>query len=408
MTATLDKRLQETIAIAYANSAEVRGRFDAAGIRPEGVRTVDDLASVPIREKDEIIALQQADPPFGGLLAVPMSEVKHIYMSPGPLYEPGLGGDTTPIEMAGLAFRLAGFGPGDIVLNALSYHLVPAGMLVDRALTSIGCTVVPVGVGNSELQIKIMADLGVSGYAGTPSFLLHLIQKAEEMGFDFKEDFRLEKMFATAEPFPPALRQTFEGSYGLTVANCYATADFGFMALDTAGQMAMPLLPQPIIQVVDPDTGRTVGPGEVGEVVVTNFSHHYPLIRLGTGDMAVNVDPNPGGSKQEERAIILVGRRGEAVKVRGMFVHPNQLRFAIAQVADVAAFQGVVSRPEDRDHFLLRVSLAGDAAASPGLVEPLKEGVRAACRVRLDEVEFVPPETIPPGAPGMLDERDWS
>ena len=154
---------------------------------------------------------------------------------------------------------------------------------------------------------------------------MNLIRKAEEMGFDFKESFRLEKMFATAEPFPPGLRQTFEQNYGLKVANCYATAELGFLALDTVGQMAMPLLPQPIIQVVDPDTGRTVGPGEVGEVVVTNFSHHYPLIRLGTGDMAVNMDPNPGGSKQEERAIILVGRRGEAVKVRGMFVHPNQL-----------------------------------------------------------------------------------
>jgi phenylacetate-CoA ligase len=407
MTATLDERLRETISAAYANSAEVRGRFDAAGVGPEDVRTVDDLAAVPIREKDEIIALQQADPPFGGLLAVPMSEVRHIYMSPGPIYEPGLGSDTTPIEMAGLAFQKAGFGPGDVVLNTLSYHLVPAGILVDRALESIGCTVVPTGVGNSELQVKIMADLGVTGYAGTPSFLMNLLQKAEEMGFDLKKDLRLQKLFATAEPFPPALRQTFEQTYGLSAANCYATAELGFLALDTAGQMAMPLLPLPVIQVADPDTGLSVGPGEVGEVVVTNFSDHYPLIRLGTGDMVVNMDPNPGGSKQEERAIILVGRRGEAVKVRGMFVHPNQLRFAIAQVADVAAFQGVVTRPENRDHFLLRVALAGDAAALPSLVEPIKEGVRAACRVRLDEVEFVPPETIPPGAPGMLDERDW-
>jgi phenylacetate-CoA ligase len=169
----------------------------------------------------------------------------------------------------------------------------------------------------------------------------------------------------------------------------------------------MRLLPEPVIQVVDPDTGRSVGPGEVGEVVVTNFSLHYPLIRFGTGDMAVNVDPKPGESKQDERAIILVGRSGEAVKVRGMFVHPNQLRFAIQQVIAAKAFQGIVTRPEARDYFTLRVALADNAAESAPLVEPLKEAVRSVCRVRLDEVVFVGQDAIPEDAPGMLDERAW-
>ena len=403
----IDGRLREVIVAAYNNSPATRERFDAAKLKPGEVETVADLAQVPVLPKDDIIGLQQSNPPFGGLLAVPLSDVRHIYLSPGPIYEPGLGEDRTPIEMGVVAFRWGGFTAGDVVLNSLSYHLVPAGMLIDRALVELGCTVVPGGVGNADLQLKLMMDLNINAYAGTPSFLMHLIQRAEEMGLDFKADFKVEKMLATAEPFPAELRRTFVEKYDLSVANCYATAELGLLALDTAGEMAMRLLPEPVIQVVDPDTGRSVGPGEVGEVVVTNFSLHYPLIRFGTGDMAVNVDPKPGESKQDERAIILVGRSGEAVKVRGMFVHPNQLRFAIQQVIAAKAFQGIVTRPEARDYFTLRVALADDAAESAPLVEPLKEAVRSVCRVRLDEVVFVGQDAIPEDAPGMLDERAW-
>jgi len=402
----VEKKLRETIENAYDNSPEVRARFDNAGLTPADVQTVADLEKVPILEKDEVVALQQADPPFGGLLAVPMSEVGHIFFSPGPLYEPEVEDDRSPFEMARLVFEESGFKPGDVVLNSLSYHLVPAGLLVDRSLTEMGCTVVPGGVGNSDLQLKMMLDLGVNGYAGTPSFLMRLIEKAEAAGLDFKRDLKLEKIVTTAEPLPPTLRQTFVESYGLAVGNCYATAELGLLALDTEGQMAMHLLPEPVIQVVDPDTGRQVGSGEVGEVVVTNFSRAYPLIRFGTGDMAVNVDPQPGASKQEERSVILVGRRGEAVKVRGMFVHPNQLRFAMQHFQVVTAVQGVVSRPENRDVFTVQVVL-GEETDGQALVDSLKEAIRAACRVRVDEVLFVAAEKIPSDAPGMVDAREW-
>lgn len=404
---TLDRQLSEAIAAAYEHAPEVRERFEAAGLKPQDVQTVADLEKVPVREKDEVIALQQANPPFGGLLAVPLSQVDHIFLSPGPLYEPGSSQDRTTIEMAKLVFQRSGFTTEDVVLNSLSYHLVPAGLLLDGVLSEMGCTVVPGGIGNSDLQLKMMQDLSVTAYVGTPSFLMQLIQKAEAAGLDFKRDFKLKKMVTTAEPLPPALRQTLIDTYSLSVGNCYATAELGLLALDTEGQMAMGLLPEPVIQIVDPDDGRSVDPGEVGEVVVTNFSRIYPLIRFGTGDMAVNVDPNPGLSKQEERGIILVGRRGEAVKVRGMFVHPNQLRFAMGQFQVVKAVQGIVTRPENRDHFTLRVSLA-EETDQESLAYSLKESVRGVCRVRVDEVEFVPAEALPADAPGMVDRREWS
>ncbi|UCC51777.1 MAG: phenylacetate--CoA ligase family protein [Anaerolineaceae bacterium] len=314
---SIDEKVRETIQFAYANAPAVKTRFEKAGLKPEDIQGVTDLAKIPVQTKDEMVALQQTDPPFGGALAVPLSEVSHIFFSPGPLFEPGPTADDPVWEMAQAALERGGFDAGDIILNSLSYHLVPAGYLFDVAFTRLGATVIPGGVGNSDLQLQMMRDLGATGYVGTPSFLMSLIQKAEEKGQNFQQDYKLRKAITTAEPLPPSLRQTLVDTYGLQVTNAYGTAEFGILATNSGQGMAMQLLPEPVVQVVNPDTGQSVGPGETGEVVVTNFSHVYPLIRFGTGDMGVNIDPRPGESDQEERSVILVGRRGEAVKVRG-------------------------------------------------------------------------------------------
>lgn len=405
---SVDEKVRNVVKVAYEKVPAVRERFEAAGLTPADVQTTADLEKVPVLPKDDVIAHQQADPPFGGMLGVPMSEVRHVFLSPGPLYEPDAGDDDSQGRMMQLALRRSGFEAGDVVLNALSYHLVPAGLHLDQALVGLGCTVIPGGVGNRELQLKMMRDVGVTAYVGTPSFLAALIEKAEESGADFQADYGITKAFVTAEPLPAELRQRLHDEYGISVGNAYATAELGVLALNTTGGMAMQLLPEPIVEVVDPDTGRRVGPGEAGEVVVTNFSKAYPLIRLGTGDMAMNQDPSPGESKQEERSIILVGRSGEAVKVRGMFVHPNQLRFAVGQAAPGAAVQGVVTRSEDRDHFTVRVALEETPADADALAEQLGQTIQAVCRVRVDEVIFVATGSIAADAPGMLDERSWA
>jgi phenylacetate-CoA ligase len=403
---SIDERVRETIQFAYANAPAVKTRFDQAGLKPEDIQGVADLARIPLQTKDEMVALQQADPPFGGSLAVPLSEVSHIFFSPGPLFEPGPAADDPIWDMTEATLARSGFEANDIILNSLSYHLVPAGYHFDVAFTRLGGTVIPAGVGNSDLQLQMMRDLGATGYVGTPSFLMSLIQKAEEKGHEFKRDYKLRKAITTAEPLPPALRQTLVDTYGLQLTNAYATAEFGILATNSSPGMAMQLLSEPVVQVVNPDSGQSVGAGETGEVVVTNFSRIYPLIRFGTGDMAMNIDPRPGESEQEERSVILVGRRGEAVKVRGMFLHPNQLRFAIGQVPGVLALQAVISRPELRDSFDLRVVVEEDADETE-TAERLKQAITGLCRVRVDSVEFVPPQTITPDSPTVVDERTW-
>jgi len=409
MTTERDARVAATVAHAYANAPAIRTRFEQSGLTPDDVQSVADLAKLPVQPKDTLIALQQSDPPFGGMLAVPMSEVRHIFMSPGPIYEPDAEEDSIQSQVVQMALKKCGFVPGDIVLNALSYHLTPAGLMLDKALAAYGCTVLPTGIGNTELQVKLMHDLKATAYVGTPSFLMSLIHKAEEAGYDFKKDFQLSKALVSAEPLPATLRATLVNDYNISIGNAYATAELGMLAVDTEGSMAMQLLPDPIIELLDPETGEPVPAGSPGEVVVTNDSRVYPLIRLGTGDMAINIDPNPGQSSQEERAITLVGRSGEARKVRGMFVHPNQLRFAVGQVTGAiggaSGVQGVVSRDGDRDQLTVRIALNEPSAANDDLIQPLHDAVRHMCRVRANAIEFV--DTLAADAPGMVDERSW-
>jgi phenylacetate-CoA ligase len=391
---------------AYHKAAAFKHIMDAAGLLPADIQTMDDLGKIPITSKDRLVELQQANPPFGGFLTHPLEELQHVFLSPGPIYEPH-GGETAVMDTIREMLQVSGFGPEDIVLNTFGYHLIPTGIAVDQALREAGATVIAAGVGNIELQIEIMKKVGVTGYVGTPSWLSALIEKAEGRGFNFNQDFSLEKAMVSAEPLPPSLRQVFVEKYGLKVTNAYGTAELGFLAYNQEGGLAMRLLETNLIQVVDPDSGRSVGPGEVGEVVVTSFNETFPLIRLGTGDLAMNVDPAPGESRQGERSIILVGRVGDAVKVRGMFVHPNQLSFATGQVPGVARIQANVTRPENRDQLLLLVVPTDPSADREALTAALKQAIQASCRVKVDRVEFVSGEELEEGAVLIVDQRSW-
>ncbi|HUW10303.1 MAG TPA: AMP-binding protein [Anaerolineae bacterium] len=407
MESSQTERLRHIVQHAYAHAPAAKAVLDSVGISPEDIQTLADLDRIPVTSKDRLVELQASDPPFGGYLAAPLDTLRHIFFSPGPLYEPSAG-ETTVMDTIREVFTIAGFAAGDVVINTFGYHLIPTGLVIDQVLAETGATVIPAGVGNAELSLKMMLDLGVTGYVGTPSWLMALIKKAAEGGLDFRRQFSLRKALVSAEPLPPALRQAFVEEYGLSVTNGYGTAELGFLAYNTEGGMAMRLLKTPIIQVADPETGRSVGPGEAGEVVVTTFNETYPLIRFGTGDLAMNLDPAPGESRQEERSIILVGRVGDAVKVRGMFVHPNQLRFALSQIAGIARAQAVVTRQENRDRLTLRAVLADGSADRATLSRVLEAAIPAACRVKVDGVEFVSADALDEGAELIVDERIWA
>lgn len=385
-----NQRLHAHLTYAYEHAPAVKALFDEAGLTPDDIQSTADLAKLPVTSKDMLIQQQQANPPFGGWNAVPVSDIDTIFLSPGPLYDPH---DDATTENAGDILRQAGFGPDDVVINAFLYHMVPAGILFHEGLVQAGATVVPIGPGNIEVHLKVMQDLGATGYVGTPSFLAMILDKAAEMGLP-KEAITIQKASFSAEPYPPSLRHKFENEYGMQTGQSYATADFGTIAYQLPGQQDFHLRDDLVVELADPQTGQPVPEGTPGEVVVTNFSRVYPLVRLGTGDMAVMV-PGTG------RLYGLVGRSGEAVKVRGMFVHPNQLRMAVPQIEGVQQWAAVVEREDSRDVLALHLTVSDEAEID---AEQVKQLVKQAVRVTVDAVHVV--ETVE-NAGQITDRRDW-
>ncbi|WP_420405436.1 phenylacetate--CoA ligase family protein [Nisaea sp.] len=277
------------------------------------------LAALPVTRKGELLELQKKNPPLGGLNAVAPNALGRLYMSPGPIYDAeGLEGD--PWRFARTLFA-AGFRKGDIVHNCFSYHLTPAGMMVDSAARAIGCAVFPGGVGNTEMQVQAAADLKPSGYAGTPSFLKIILEKAREMGVDVSS---LKKGLVGGEALPPSLREELS-ELGCDVLQCYGTADLGLVAYESPALEGMILDEGVIVEIVRPGTGDPVPEGDVGEIVVTTLNPNYPLIRFGTGDMsAVLAGTSPCG-RTNQRIKGWMGRADQTTKIKGMFVHPGQV-----------------------------------------------------------------------------------
>ncbi|OGN90373.1 MAG: hypothetical protein A2Z70_01560 [Chloroflexi bacterium RBG_13_48_17] len=397
----LEERMREIIDYAYEKAPAVKERFDKAGIKPKDIRTVKDMEKIPMLRKDDLIALQKESPPFGGYLAVPLDNLERIYQSPGPIFDPqrkrGFGGGGMGPD----------FGKGQIVMNTWSYHITPAGLGVDQLLRSMGFTVVPMGTGNTELQVQVMRDLKVHGFVGTPSFLKIIIDKAEDMGYDFKKDFNLKWAMVGGEMGGEALRKLFQEKYGILCmgGDTYATADVGTVATGCEKQSGMHITADAIVEIVDPATGKQLEPGEIGEIVVTPFDEVYPLIRFGTGDLSMIVEEPCGCGRTTPRLPKIMGRSGEAVRVRGMFVHPKQTDEVIVRFPEIRRYQLVVTRPQNRDEMVLKVELADAAADKEKLKSALDKSFRDTCKVRFDRVEFVAQGIITESGKQIVDER---
>ena len=288
-------------------------------VDPASVTSRAALAKLPVLRKSMLGEVQKKNPPMGGLIAVPMSKVRHVFMSPGPIFE--VDTDEPDYFRGARAMYAGGFRPGHVVYNTFSYHLTPAGIMMESALKALGCAVVPGGVGNTELQLDAIAAIRPKGYAGTPSFLKILVEKATELGKDISS---LKHAFVGAEALPPSLRKMFIDK-GMTCLQSYGTADVGTIAYESEAIQGMTVDEGVIVEIVRPGTGDPVPEGDVGEVVVTTFNRAYPLIRFGTGDMsAVLPGPSPCG-RTNMRIKGWMGRADQRTKVRGMFVDPGQI-----------------------------------------------------------------------------------
>jgi phenylacetate-CoA ligase len=395
----MGEKLQRLIIYAYTKAEGFKRRMDKAGLKPDDIKTTADLQKLPVLRKDDLIQLQQQDPPFGGYLAIPLSEVDHVYQSPGPIYDPQRrnrqGSSST--------------GNGQIAMNTWSYHITPAGMLMDRMLISMGYTVFPAGTGNTELQVKIMRDLKVSMFVGTPSFLAAIIKKAEEMGYDFKSDFNLKTAMVFGEMGGDPLRKMFKEKYGIFCVggDAYSTADIGPIAVSCEKNTGMHVNTDCIAEIVDPSTGKVLPSGEIGEIVITPFDEVYPLIRFGTGDLGTLIVDQCGCGRTTPRIPKIMGRSGDAVRVRGMFVHPRQSDEVLSKYPGVVNYQLIVNRRDNRDEMLLRVELPDEPRDKEAWLEALRKDFQGVCKVRFDNIEYVKTGTIARDAKKLIDNRTY-
>jgi phenylacetate-CoA ligase len=396
--------LGETVRFAYENAPATRKKMDDGGVRPEDIRDVADLAKIPLTRKADLKNIQKGELPFGGLAAVPPREMRRIYVSPGPTYDPE--GRVESHWRWEKAFVAAGFRPGDIVQNTFMYHFSPAGLMFEEALLRIGCTVIPAGVGNTEMQAQVLRDLGVTGYVGTPSFLMTVLEKAKEMGVVPGDGLQLQVALVAAEMLPESLRKRFREEFGIQVRQGYGTADVGSLAYECYEAKGMHVNDEIVLELLDPASGKPVAPGEIGEVVVTLPSETYPLVRFATGDLSIHSDdPCPCG-RTSSRLLRIVGRVDQVTKVKGMFVHPEQVVQLEKKVPEASAIQLVISRTGHDDIMTIRALLAAGESPSDALKEKIAETARELTRLR-GEVAFVRESEMTEKEKKILDTRKW-
>jgi phenylacetate-CoA ligase len=369
-------------------------RLERAGLLPADLRTTASLAALPIQTKDDVLEAQRVNPPFGGLLDT-NAEVVRIFQSPGPLYEPQLAGPD-PWRWAP-SLQAAGFGPTDTVLNCFGYHLSPAGIMFDEACRALGSQVVPGGIGSVDLQAQAISSLPLTAYTGLPSYLKSLIDQFVSLGLD-RSSWTMSRAVVTAEPLPETLRHELN-AFVPTVLMAYGTAETGLLGYEESPGTGLIVPDDVLVEVCDLTTGEPISDGE-GQIVVTLFRPEYPLIRFGTGDISAWLH----GSDGRPRLAGVLGRVGQAIKVRGMFLHPAQATRTIGAVTGVSQFRIVVDRTEHRDSLRCEVVIGDNHVVDQVVADVrdrIRQGLRFACEVHAVDL-------LPQSAGVIVDNRDWT
>ena len=399
-----DGQIKSLSESAYPQAPAIVDLFKRAGLKPADITSVDDLKGLPLTTKTDLARLQAENPPFGGLLTVPVNQLKRIFMSPGPIYDPQ--GREKEFWGWGEGFYAAGFRPRDVVINTFGYQMTPAGLMFEESLLDIGCCVLPTGVGNTETQVKIMKEMGVTGFVGMASYLRKIGTEAIAQGLDPKKDLSLEIGYVAAEILTDALRSEVENMFGMRLRQGYGTADCGCLAYECSERNGMHFTSNAYIEILDPNTRATMGPGEPGEVVVTLFNSTYPLVRFATGDLSAYTVDECACGRTAPRLTRIMGRVDQVTKVKGMFVHPQQAEAVIAKFPQVEKFQIVVTRENEIDTMTFKLEMAQVPAAGDPFYDEIGTAIQTGIKLR-PQLEVVTSGTLAEAGELIVDKRVW-
>ena len=372
-------------------------RKTLADIEPDQISSITDLAVLPVVRKSDLIEMQSDASPFGGLGQVSTGEMARLFLSPGPIVEPqGVDGD---IWRVARALHAVGLRKGGVAHNCFAYHFTPAGIMFDFAARTLGCAVFPGGVGQTESQVQAINRFQADAYMGTPDFLKIILEKADALEAPITS---IKRALVTGGPLFPDLRGYYE-SRNIHVRQCYATADVGLIAYESESLEGMILDEDVIVEIVRPGTGNLVAGGEVGEVIVTCFNPNYPLIRFATGDLSALMPGQSPCGRTNRRIKGWMGRADQTTKVRGMFIHPEQIARIVEKHEEVVKARLEVSENAGRDNMALHCEITSDCDRE-SLRERLEESIRSECRLR-GEVTYTEIGTLPNDGKVIHDDR---
>lgn len=364
-----------------------------ADITARDITSATALAQLPVLRKSVLSQAQGSASPLGGFTTRNVTGFGHIFQSPGPIYEPG--GIEIDWWRMGRFLHACGIGSGDIVQNCFAYHLTPAGMIFESGARAVGATVLPAGTGQTELQVRAAVDIGTTAYAGTPDYLKVILDAADEMG----ETLSFTKAAVGGGALFPSLRQEY-ADRGIACLQCYATADLGNIAYESAAMEGMIVDEGVMVEIVTPGTGNLVPDGEVGEVLVTSFNADYPLIRFATGDLSAVMSGTSPCGRSNTRIKGWMGRADQTTKIKGMFVRPEQVAALVARHDEVDRARVVASRQGEMDVMTVRIETEAEDTSI------YESSVLSTLKLR-GAVELVRPGELPRDGVVIEDQRHY-
>jgi len=387
----------------YSFSPFYHQRMREAKVHPDDLRSLDDVAKLPFMYKRDL-----RDNYPDKLFSAPRREIVRYHASSGTTGKPTIVGYTRhDIDMwtTSLARSLTsiGLGPDDVVQVSNTYGLFTGGLGFHYAAERIGAAVVPASTGNTDRQIELIKDLGVTAMAATPSYLLHLGEVAEKKGVSIKDDTKLRVGLLGGEPWSMKMRDRIQDWLGIKGINCYGTSELsGPMFSECSEQDGIHIWGDiAYIEIIDPDTGERLGPGERGELVLTMLQKEaMPMVRYRIGDITEVDTERCACGRTHPRIRRIFGRVDDMLIVRGINVFPSQVEHTLMGIPEVGEhFQIVVERKGTLDTMLVRVELKKEAFTDNilQLIE-LRERISHRLRNSLNvgaTVELVEPDTLP-------------
>ncbi|MFN3383954.1 MAG: phenylacetate--CoA ligase family protein [Archaeoglobaceae archaeon] len=355
-----EKKLRALLNNAYNYSPFYRKKFDELGIKPENVRTLEDVEKLPFTKKADL----RENYPFG-MFAVPLSQIVRFHASSGTTGKPTLVGYTENdirVWAESLCRGLVSCGVTyeDVIQIAYGYGLFTGGLGFHYAAEMLGATALPISTGNTARQVELMKDLGVTVIACTPSYMLYMAEFAEKMGTSIR-DTKLRIGIFGAEPWSEETRKRIEEKTGITAYDVYGTSELsGPLFTECIEREGLHIWADHfLIEVIDPKTGERVDEAERGELVVTTLSKEaMPLIRWRTGDITVMETEKCNCGRTHPRIMRILGRSDDMLIVRGVNVFPSQVEHVLMQIPELGEhYMIILDRVENLDEMTIQVEL---------------------------------------------------